>query len=457
MAVLLTALLSPSGIDRELTQALRSAQISVEAGQAEPALEALEAALERQPDLPQLLPLAAEAALRSGRIDLAQHYLGQMAAFGIDPATSACQWARLHLQRGNLVATDSVLENAPACPGAIAELRRIALDAFERGDWPGAESAAVLALEHGARAGELEFLLIQLEAARQPQLALAPLRAFYNDLQTPPLLAADLLEALRSTAVRSDQAFRLATVGQVFARHGKWHLARLAFENAVAHDPGYTQARAYYGLALERTGHSGREVLLEALRRDPKHPLPLAFLGILFLERGQTGPARALIQSAHESDPEDPALLVQLAAAQASNGDLIAAQDSLLRAVNNAPDQPHLWIALAQFSIQWEIDLRDLGVTASRQALLLDSGSAQAADLLGYAHLLLGRPTIARRLSQRAVQSDPRLTSAWYHLGLASLELGEIEAARSALEHVQAMDPNSPTSELARRVLARLP
>lgn len=457
LTVLLLIVLAPSGFDPQFVGLLNSAQVAIEADQTQAALEALDHALRQHPRSHQLLPLAAEAALRSGEVRQAVSYLRKMDELGIGADSAACQWARVHLIQGDLEALADRLRQASSCTGALTGLKLTALDALEEGNWDRAEQAANLALDHGLSDSHLEYLLIQLQAARAPRAALDPLRTYYATIGTHDAYAFDLLEALREAAVTDDLAFRYALVGQVFARHNRWQLASLAFGNAVHANPNYTQARAYYGFSLERTGQNGKEVILEAFQRDPNHPLPLVFLANLLLEEGRTAQARSLVQRAQASDPHDPVLLVQLAAAQASDGDLIAARGSLVRAVEMAPQEPDLWLALAHFSLQWEIELQELGVASGRQALLLDPDSARALDLLGYAHLLRGSPTLATRLLRRAVHADPQLTSAWYHLGLASLEIGDTQAARSALERAQAIEPVSPTTELARRALVRLP
>lgn len=455
--VMIVILIAPGSGRPEIVALLEQAQVAVRSGHSQAALQSLEQILEAVPEAHDLLPLAAEAALRSGSYEQAGTYLTLIDQVEEGEPADSCAWARVQIGLGQMRSAGTYLERSPICPSALDELGRLARIGFEEGDWAMADETAALALEHGSNDPHLEFLRIELLAVSEPEAALAELREFVQVLPEADPLAYDLLDAIRESQASSEPAFRLASVGQAFARHGEWLLARSAFEKAAKLDPDYTQARAYLGLSIERIGGDGRSVILEAFQRDPYHPLPLLFLGNLLLEQGQARPARSLIERAVGLTENDPVMLVQLAAAQASDGDLSAAQGSLLDAARLAPEEPGFWLALAQFSITWEIELEDLGTVSSRQALLLDPESAQAAALLGYAHLLVGDTSLAHRLLEQSVHADPTSASTWYQLGLASLDLGDTAAARSALEHAQAVQPPSGTTELARRALDQLP
>lgn len=457
LTTLLVILLVPIGSDSAYIAALEQARTAVESNRPETALAALQRAFELQPPTPELSLLAAESALRAGQLVLAQRYLAGIPVSEIMPGRVDCLRARLYAARGQLDRLPGVLGKGASCPAALMEVRRSAVTSFEEGRWDQAEAAARILDRYGSSDPELTLLLIQLDAARDPSHAREKLRAWQIAGHDLTGLSADLLETLRRALLQEDIAFRYALVGQTFARHGEWQLATRAFENSLAIDPNYAQARAYYGLALERSGHNGRQEILAAFEADPQNPLPLAFLSSLALEEGRTEAARSLMERAVRLAPEDPALLSQLAAALAAAGDLTGARATLLEAVTVEPREPGIWLAIANLSLQSEIDIQQVAIPAARQALILDPHSAAAADSLGYTHLLSGDTSLARRLFQRAVRSDPRLTSAWYHLGLAHLELGDTLAARTALEQVQELEPDSATSELARRALSRLP
>ncbi|XP_064162581.1 FK506-binding protein-like [Anguilla rostrata] len=65
--------------------------------------------------------------------------------------------------------------------------------------------------------------------------------------------------------------------------------------------------------------------------------------------------------------------------------------------------------------------------------------------------LKLGQPAKAQRSSARATELDPASTKAWYRLGQACCQIGELGMARTALRKVLELQPGSPSALKALR------
>ncbi|KAJ8361607.1 hypothetical protein SKAU_G00181320 [Synaphobranchus kaupii] len=70
---------------------------------------------------------------------------------------------------------------------------------------------------------------------------------------------------------------------------------------------------------------------------------------------------------------------------------------------------------------------------------------------LALCQLKLGQPARAQRSSARATELDPACTKAWYRLGQACCQVGELGMARSALRKVLELQPGSPSALKALR------
>ncbi|MFQ5921861.1 MAG: tetratricopeptide repeat protein, partial [Anaerolineales bacterium] len=323
--------------------------------------------------------------------------------------------------------------------------------------------------DYQAAAEMLESLLASLPATPPASETMGPLLAMQDPegalshlrlaVDLDPQIASfadELIEVIESARSDENQAYSLAQVGQALARAGRWSMAVAAFENALAWDPGYTEARAYYGLALDRSGQDGLPQLDRAVAEAPQAPLPLVLLGKHWLIRGE--PARALeaYEQAAALAPEDPLIAIDLGAAYAAAGDLPAARLAYQYATDLVPDDATLWSMFAQFSLDYEIELNEVGLPAARQAVMLKPRDAAALDRLGYTHFLLGNWTLAERFILEAIRANGNLASAHYHLGLLGLATGDAVGGRGALASAVALDPDGRYGNLARRSLENL-
>lgn len=453
LLVALVAALRPHPVPDPLRQPLQSAAEHVHAGRPERALDDLEEALEFSPELATLRAYAAELALQSGRPARALEHLERLPATADVALDRDCVEAAARLQLSDALEGAHLVESSPGrCPLPIDVLGDLTFDALRDGQ---VDTAATLAerralLQPESAEAALELAIVR--ALEDPLDAAAAVdRAL--ELGTDSVLAAELARAIEDGRSSGSEAFAHAQVGQALARAGRWAAARTALRQALQVDPDYTEARAYYGLALDRSGGDGRPHLERAYAASEGAALPASLLGVHWMEAGQPQRAIPYLEHAAALSPDNPAYQAQLGAAHERSGDLQIARSYYERAA--ALDGPQFLMLAAQFSVRNEIALAELGIPAARRAYLLEPG-AEATDLLGYAHLLSGHLAVAERLLERAVRLAPASPSAHYHLALLRLERGQVGAATTLLERTVKLDPEGQYGEFAQRTLERL-
>ena len=116
-----------------------------------------------------------------------------------------------------------------------------------------------------------------------------------------------------------------------------------------------------------RQGHVRRAVwsYRKALKLDPNHVPTLVNLGLLYSTlRGKHSTAREMLQQASQLQPENPAVLFNLATLTAQAGDLKEAMNFLERAETLNPSYPDLHYNKAYLYAQnerWDDALREVG------------------------------------------------------------------------------------------------
>lgn len=242
------------------------------------------------------------------------------------------------------------------------------------------------------------------------------------------LLGADLQQFSPAT----DAAHAAALLGQAYARVEAWSLARRMLAQAAAAEPDYAEARAYLGHVLDRLGQASRAEgeLLEAVRLAPGEFLPRFLLGIYYRRYGRFEEAVLQFREALERDPDNAALHVELGQAWLAQQRYGDAEAALRTAVALAPDRAEFQLVLARFYVDGLIKVRTHGLPAAREATRLEPTNAEAFDLLGWAYYLTGLLEQAEGALRRAVDLNPALASARYHLGAVLQRRGQIDEAR---------------------------
>jgi tetratricopeptide (TPR) repeat protein len=256
--------------------------------------------------------------------------------------------------------------------------------------------------------------------------------------------AVETLRAALEMALQSPAgSARYVFIGRGLGLVREWELARAAFESAVEADGENAEAWAWLGEANQQTDPSeaGIEALDRALALDPRLPAVRGLRGLYFQRIGNFRQALAEFRAAAALEPENPAWYVSIGEAYSKNGDLIRALEAYRTATELAPGDPGYWRLLAIFCAQNNVNVRDAGVPAAQQAVVLSPEDPAALDVLGWLLILDARYAEAERMLTRALELDPGNASAHLHLGTLYLQLNERAMAYDHL--VQARDLGS--------------
>jgi tetratricopeptide (TPR) repeat protein len=272
-------------------------------------------------------------------------------------------------------------------------------------------------------------------------------------------LAGRLLAVLSEPGVTDDPAYASARVGRILFEAQEWALAARQFERALALSPGYADAHAYLGYALNQLGQPAEALfhLQQAIAFAPDLVVARIFLGLHYDRQGDWAAARAEYEAAYDLDPENPAICVEIGETWAAEGNYIAAEIWLAEAVRLRPDDPALWEILARFYLDRGITSEGRGVEAAARLLALSPGDARAYDLRGWAALQSGDYTAAQDNLLKAITLDPALAEAHYHLGLLWNALGQRRKAQEAFVRAVDFDTTGTLAPLVERALGALP
>jgi tetratricopeptide (TPR) repeat protein len=354
-------------------------------------------AVERDPANAEAVQQWALSLERLGDLDAAN--AAYLRAARLDPARSAnCAYfiARNKLRQEDLVGAREALLDAGDVPAARYALARLLVGEGRRD-----EAAAIL-----------EKLAREFPSAQQPWLMLHRLEL----AEQRPREAADAADRQDAASVQLPSPFdadfeRLRKVREQFGLQGRWGEGRRMVEeaNAAAAEPMLRDA-------------------LDA-RFDA---FPADWLAEAWFQQGRAEAAAGLQQEIIERHGPNVEYLERL-------GDT-------LDALHRKEEARAAWLRAAQLS--FGPPLRDVhgklaaSLAAAGQEQLATRHLALAAQAAGIGELRASNLDKAEQALREAVRLDPQLAHAWYYLGEAARQRGEIEAARTAYEQCLSVQPH---------------
>jgi tetratricopeptide (TPR) repeat protein len=277
----------------------------------------------------------------------------------------------------------------------------------------------------------------------------ARLDALYANAQ------ADMQRALSLADLNDDEGYRLTVIGRALANMGEWEQAELVLTRATQANPSFAEAWALLGEAREQVSKDGLPDLEKAIETNPQSIMARAMLALYWGRLGEWDKAIAHLQVASRVEPGRAVWRMEMGSLYAQSGDLARAQEELLAAVELEPKNVQTWHALAAFSLRYDVDLEGIGLPAAEEALALDDQNALTYDLLGSVLVELDRPDEGEKNLLRALEIDPDLAEAHYHLGSLYLQRQSNDKAFDHLVQAGELDGSGTTGTLARRLLER--
>lgn len=376
------------------------------AGDAGGALEGYRRCLQRMPDHPQVLMLAAMAAAQAGHLEEAAAH-ARHAVSARDDAAARMTLGRVLLQAGEL---------------------EEALDCFRH-----ATGDAATAADAGFHAGQILHRLGR---------------------------SAEAAQALETVLVsRPDHGPAWNQLGVIHLTQGRVTAAREAFQSSLRVRPRDPGTLANLAAACRRLGDdaSSARALETALAIAPESVPVLAGLAALERGRGRLPEALAAWERCVEADPDRADSWAGLGSARQAAGDLEGAESALRRALALDPANPDAIAGLGEW-FEWQ-GKSEAGLDALSQA---PDGCHSAGMALVAGRLLrrLGRAEEARRRLEGAVpaaaQDKPLRRQFAFSLGDVCDELGDPEAAWQWYEEGNCLTPAVFDPSAHRRWLAHL-
>lgn len=383
--------------DRRNSGGLRlRAALSLDKGQTDSAIADLREALNDQPKSPELLLALALAYEQGGKPELAdRQYADALKSSNLNPEV-ALRYVGFLQRRSDAARADDVLtEVAGRNPGNLQVLSSLAQIKLSRQDWPAALGVAqsVAANKDGRVVAD------QIKAAAYAgQQRLAESIVALEDAHKTVPEAIQPAVALASAYIRGDRA-----------------------DDAVA-------------------------LLQDMNKRYPGNPELLIILGQTKLAQKKDTEAIASFEDAIKQQPKNPSGYNALAEYYARIKNYDSAEDILLRALRENPDNTNVRMSLASLRI---LKNDNAGAIAEYEAVLKDqSGTQSLVAINNLASLLLDTRSDKESLDRAAALADrlkannvPQFQDT---VGWARLKLGDVKSAINILEPVAAKAANLP-------------
>ena len=358
----------------------------------------------------------------------------------------------------NLAQTPGTIQPYRGDPLVMGLLRRLAKAQRLSGDYLAASQALNRLVQLQPDAAALLYELGLLLAATQPEAAPAYLEQATELDASLSRSVQPLQQNIQASLPEKEPAYTLVSAGRALANLGEWELAQAAFRGAITLRPDYAEAWAFLGYTRQRlagvgTTSAGLPELQKAYALNPLSISANTLLAMYWQQHEDPDLALRYLQNAAALDPSNPALRVDIGVTLAALGDLEAARAQYQRATDIAPADPVYYRELADFSLRYNLDIRQLALPAARQAVLLAPNDAAALDTMGKVYIRLNDLASARRLLRHALQSDPGYAPAYLDYGVVCLLQGEDSSALAYLSLARSLAIDSATAEQAQRLM----
>jgi tetratricopeptide (TPR) repeat protein len=222
---------------------------------------------------------------------------------------------------------------------------------------------------------------------------------------------------------------RFVLIGRGLGLIQEWELARVAFESAIQADEENAEAWAWFGEAKQQMTEDGTAELEHAYQLNPNSSTIRGLRGLYFQRTSNFRSALTEFQTAALLDSKNPAWQVSIGETYSKLGDLIRALQAYQAATALAPKDASYWRLLALFCGQNNVNIKDVGVPAAEQAVILAKDDSTSQDLLGWLLLVDKRYPEAERILSLALKLDSKNASAHLHLGILYLEKNQRDLA----------------------------
>jgi tetratricopeptide (TPR) repeat protein len=447
--------------DRDMQARLLRARIYLQNGDADgvkKAIDDLSEVLKQDPNSREGLYFMADANFRSGKIEQARGFAGNLVMNYPDYLPAKLMQAQISLSTKDAASAisqandlmdrlDKAAPSADTSPQMLSELR-----------------VKTLTLR-----GQAELQLGKTKQARDDLTAardLAPNEAAsYNNLASVALAEnkADEAVSLYEHALTIDSADFQALNGlvNVYSRQKRFDLAHQRLDRALNGQPNnpalhYLKAQVF---GFERNSQAAESELRRALEIDPNYLAAYSALGALYVNTNRQDEAIAEYRKILERKPDDAATYTLIGMLEDSRGNHDAAIENYRKALELDPNS-----AIAANNLAWAYAAYGKGnldeaVTLSRDVVRRYPDEPSFSDTLGWVYYKKGLHGPAVEQLQKVVARAGDSAAYHFHLGMALAGNGDKAGARRELEQALRLGEKQPgfaDAEEARRTLATL-
>ncbi len=267
--------------------------------------------------------------------------------------------------------------------------------------------------------------------------------------------ARTLAQAIQAGRLADDPAYLLTVSGQALAAINEWKLAQQALLHAVQLNPDYAEAWAYLGEAQQQNGEDGYPALKRALDLNPESLSTILFTALYWQRQQNYMKAELLYSRAAMMDPQNASIQVQWGQNALLAGHVNEARSHFETAANLSPEDMVIWSYVAQYCVDADLYVEELGLPAALKVLKQNPRDAQALVLAGRAYLATGNQVTAGVFLKQAIELDTDYMPAHYYYALLLLTINEDSQAVLHLNKVIELAPGSEEAKRAAELIVQ--
>jgi tetratricopeptide (TPR) repeat protein len=266
----------------------------------------------------------------------------------------------------------------------------------------------------------------------------------------------ELQTVVNEINAEENDVIKLVLAGRGLSNQGEWLLASAAFEKVTVLDPGYAEGWAFLGNTLSYLGKDGFPALHTAQKIDPKSKIVRAYLASYWRNSGDAPASLTILQELIQEEPYEAFWYYETAKSYALNGDLNLALEYYHQALTIEPENVFYWKELTNFCLSYSFLIETEGLTAIRQALILQPEDAEANDLMGVVYIQMNNYSNAERFLLKANRLAPYSSFNLLHLGQLYYLQDENNLAYFYLQNALDYAQNDTIKSLAQTLLDKL-